>query len=59
MPPPPMQKDSGVEHINLLILSLILLLGAGTSGVGLVVAIDHAWVQNHAAGRRPARRPPN
>jgi hypothetical protein len=39
----------GVEHTPLLIVSLVTLLGLGTSGFGLVMAVDHV-----SAGRRAA-----
>ena len=47
----PDEEGLGMEHAPLLILSLVTLLGLGTSGLGLVVAIDHVWAGRQAADR--------
>jgi hypothetical protein len=49
---PSAQKDGGVDHIYLLILSFVLLVGLGTSGLGFVVAVEHAWIRRTEAVRR-------
>jgi len=44
-----------VEHTYLIIVTAVLLLGVGTSGIGAVLAMDSAWVRRHADHPRVGR----